>query len=432
MFSEVLNASKFNSFIEQNQFDKALNFIQKNDVKLSYIDNQSISCFDSLNKSTFHHFRVHGKKLSDEQVNILDKIFSRLLEKEPHFWFKKSHNSQSEIYYFFNFFIQSNNLDKVKFFNDNIKKFTHQEIEEKYICYREVSPEMGELIRNGTSLSKISMEEISLAKEGFYFNNNQNAKEEFLNYLDDLIANKKERKITYKHEDVVSFFIDNYNLDGFFEFIPKIIELFSPEILKPLKINKDNLENNFPYLTSRLDFIAARFFSVMNFTRNVNGMKVEPIPKSFTLPFLELLQTINPKKNINDYLIGEFRFKFAPVALELIIPDENTEWQTKLGVSKEDGFDISSKHFSTFLVHLLVDSLLKKSSFTTYEDKVQRLLIYQSEYPEQFVQDWKDFETGLKKLNIVHAINPDINNIRLYFNMNLNYKNSPVIKRSKI
>jgi len=29
MFTEVLNASKFNSFIEQNQFDKALNFLQK-------------------------------------------------------------------------------------------------------------------------------------------------------------------------------------------------------------------------------------------------------------------------------------------------------------------------------------------------------------------------------------------------------------------
>ena len=138
MFPSVLNASKFNSFIEQNQFDKALNFLQKNDVKLSYIDNQSISCFEALNKSTFHHFRVHGNKLSNEKILILDKIFSHLLEKEPHFWLKKSHNSQNEIYYFFNFFIQSNNLEKVKFFNENIKKFNNQEIEEKYICFREV------------------------------------------------------------------------------------------------------------------------------------------------------------------------------------------------------------------------------------------------------------------------------------------------------
>lgn len=432
MFTEVLNASKFNSFIEQNQFDKALNFLQKNDVKLSYIDSQSTSCFESLNKATFHHFRVHGSKLSDEQINKLDKIFSIFLEKEPHFWLKKVHNSQNEIYYFFNFFIQSNNLDKVKFFNENVKKFNNQEIEEKYICFREVSNEMGELIRSGTTLSKISIEEISLAKTGFYSKINSNSKEEFLNYLDNLIKDKKERKLSYKHDEMVNFFIDNYNLDGFFEFIPKIIELFSPEILKPLKINKENLENNFPHLTSRLDFIASRFFSVMNFTRSVNGMKVEPIPKSFTLPFLELLQKINPKENINDYLIGDFRFKFAPVALELIIPDENNEWQKTLGISKEEGFEISSQHFSNFLVHFLVDSLLKKSSFTTYEDKVQRLLNYQSEYPEQFKKDWKDFEDGLKKLNIVHAVNADINNIRLYFNMSLNYKNSPVIKRSKI
>lgn len=432
MFPSVLNASKFNSFIEQNQFDKALNFLQKNDVKLSYIDNQSISCFEALNKSTFHHFRVHGNKLSNEKILTLDKIFSHLLEKEPHFWLKKSHNSQNEIYYFFNFFIQSNNLEKVKFFNENIKKFNNQEIEEKYICFREVSNEMGELIRSGTTLSKISIEEISLAKEGFYSKIQSNSKEDFLNYLDNLIIDKKERKISYKHDDMVNFFIDNYNLDGFFEFIPKIIELFSPEILKPLKINKENLENNFPHLTSRLDFIASRFFSVMNFSRSFNGMKIDPIPKDFTLPFLELLQTINPKDNINDYLIGEFRFKFAPVALELIIPDENNEWQKILGISKEKGFEIASQHFSNFLVHFLVDSLLKKSSFTTYEEKVQRLLNYQSAYPEQFKKDWKDFEDGLKKLNIVHAANDDINKIRLYFNMSFNYKNSPVIKRSKI
>lgn len=81
---------------------------------------------------------------------------------------------------------------------------------------------------------------------------------------------------------------------------------------------------------------------------------------------------------------------------------------------------------------MLVDSLLKNSSFSTYEDKVQRLLDYQSNYPEQFSKDWKDLEDGLKKLNITHAVNADINNIRLYFNMNLNYKNSPVIKRIKI
>lgn len=432
MFTEVLNASKFNSFIEQEQFDKALSFLHRNDIKLSYIDNKSVSCFESLYKSTFHHFRLHGAKLSYEKINTLEKIFSHLLEKEPHFWFKKVHNSQYEVYYFFNFFIQSNNLNKVKFFNDNVKKFTHQEIEEQYICYREVSPEMGELIRSGTTLSKITMEEISLAKEGFYFNNNHNAKQDFLNYLDDLIANKKERKLSYKHEDVVNFFIESYKLDGFFEFIPKIIDLFSPEIFKPLKINKDNLENNFPHLNSRLDFIAARFFEVMNFTRNVNGMKVEPIPKSFTLPFLELLQKVNPKKNINDYLIGEFRFKFAPVALELVIPDDNKDWQTKLGISKEDGFEISSKYFSNFLVHLLVDSLLKNSTFTTYENKVQRLLDYQNSYPEQFHSDWLSFEEGLKKLNVTHAINADINNIRLYFNMSLNYKNSPITKRAKI
>lgn len=432
MFPQVLNASKFNSFIEQNQFDKALNFITKNDVKFSYIDGQSISCFEALNKCTFHHLRVHGDKLSDEQVHTLDKIFSYLLDKEPHFWLKKSHNSQNEVYYFFNFFIQSNNLEKVKFFNENIKKFNNQEIEEKYICFRDVSSEMGELIRSGTTLSKISIEEINMAKAGFYFKNKDNAKEEFLNYLDDLIINKKERKISYKHDDMVNFFVDSYNLEGFFEFIPKIVELFSPEILKPLKVNKESLENTFPNLTSRLDFVAARFFSVMNFTRTVNGMKVEPIPKSFTLPFLELLQNFNPKNNINDYLIGEFRFKFAPVALELVIPDENNDWQKKIGISKDKGFEISSQYFSTFLVHLLVDSLLKNSSFTTYEDKVQRLLDYQSTYPEQFSKDWKDFEDGLKKLNITHAVNADINNIRLYFNMNLNYKNSPVIKRTKI
>lgn len=421
MFTTVSTANQFNSYIKNKQFDKALRFVKNpnNDVKFSYLDSQSVSCFESIHKATFNHFTVHLPKLQTHEINDIEKIVTILLEKEPHYWYKKAHNMQQEVYYFFNLFLQQDNVSKVKFFNENIKKFTNSELEEIYICYRSVSSEMGELIRNSTENTKITIEEVSLAYTGFISNPDIDSTESFVNFIEDLIKNKKNRKLTYKHDELVDFCTHITKNKDFMIIFPKIVELFSPELLKNHK-SKESIDEKFPHLTSRLDFLAARLFSCMNFSRNINGIKEHPISKELTLPLLSYLQEINYKTNINDYVIGEFRYKFVPTALEFLILSDAKDWPSELGLSKENGYNLSSEYFSNFFVHLLADSLVSSSTFTTEETKIHRISDYKKQYPIQFKNDLKRFEEGLQALGLKQALNADINNIRLYFKMLLN------------
>lgn len=433
MFIQVSNAEKFNSYINNKKFDLAYRFIKDQDVQFSYIDSQSMSCFETIKKATFQHFTVHGYKLHDNDITALDKIVSYLLEKEPHYWYAKSHNMQNEVYYFFNFFIQNNNTDKIKFFTDNIKKLTNIEIEEKYICYRKISPEMGELIRNSTESTKITLDEINLAYEDF--ESSSSATEQFIDYIDDLIKNKKNRKLTYNHEKILNFCVSLTKNQDFLPIFKKVVELFTPELFKKYKPSA-SIDEQFPFLSTRLDFLAARIFSCMNFSRTYEGIKENPINKNITLPLLSYLQEINFKKNINDYVIGEFRYKFVPISLEFLIPSDNKDWPTELGLTKDEGFSISSQYFSNFFVHLLADSLVSSSTFSTEENKISRLTEYKKLYPVEFKKDLKTFEEGLKALGLKQALNADINNIRLYFKMQIadeeNEKVAVKIKPKKI
>lgn len=422
MFLTVSNANQFNSYIQKNKFEHALRFLKENDVKFSYIDSQSVSCFDAIHKATFNHFTVHLPKLDKKDIDTLEKICIFLLEKEPHYWFKKAFNLQENIYYFFNFFLQQNNLEKVKFFTDNIKKFTNTEIEESYICYRSISSEMGELIRSSTENTKITIREISLAYSGFLSNHNVDSTEAFIDYLDDLIKNKDKRKLTYNHDDLVDFCLNLTKNKDFINIFPKIVELHTPELFKNHR-KSESIDSQFPHLTSRLDFLAARIFSCMNFSRVFNGTKEKPVNKELTLPVLSYLQSINYKKNINDYVIGEFRYKFVPIALEFLLPSDSKDWPFNLGLSKEEGYKISSQYFSNFFVHLLSDSLVSTSTFSTEETKINRLTEYKKSYPEDFKKDLENFEEGLKALGLKQALNADINNIRLYFKMLISEEN---------
>lgn len=416
MFLTVSNADQFNSYIQNKKFEQALRFLKGNDVKFSYIDSQSVSCFDAIHKATFNHFTVDYPKLKKEEIDFIEKISIILLEKEPHYWFKQAHNLQEKVYYFFTLFLQQNNLDKVKFFNDNIKKFTNVELENSYICFRAVSPEMGELIRNSTENTKITIDEISLAYTGFIANNDIDSTEAFVSFLDDLIKNKKTRKLTYKHDELTDFLLFLTTNKDFITIFPKIVELYTPELFKAYK-KSESIDEQFPYLSTRLDFIAARLFSCMNFPRTVNGNKENPINKEITLPLLSYLQDINFKKNINDYVIGEFRYKFVPIALEFLLPSNSQDWPSELGLSKEEGYSIASKYFSNFYVHLLVDSLVSTATYSREETKINRLAEYRKTYPEEFKRDLENFEAGLNALGLKQALNADINNIRLYFKM---------------
>lgn len=434
MFETVLNANQFNSYIKNKKFESALNFLLNNDIKFSYIDSNSTSCFDSLYNATFQHFSVHGIKLNSQNISTIEKIIISLLDKEPHYWFKQSFNMQTNIYYFFNFFLQSNNLEKVQFFNTNIKKFTNTEIEELYICYRPLTSEMGELIRNSAENSKITTHEISLAYHGFNSNGDKPT-DSFLEYLNSLIKKKKERQLTYNHSELTEFCLLLCKNKDFSLIFPKIVELYTPELFKNYKA-KAGLEENFPNLSKRIDFLSSRIFSCMNFDRVIDGTKEKAIDKSIVLPLLSFLQTINFKENINDYLIGEFRFKFVPISLEFLLPSNSKDWPADLGLSKEEGFKISSQYFSNFFVFLLCDSLVSKATFSTQENKIARLNEYKKLYPKQFETDLIQFEEGLKSLGLKHALNSDINNIRLYFKMLIaeeNNNNTTVkIKKSKI
>ena len=90
------------------------------------------------------------------------------------------------------------------------------------------------------------------------------------------------------------------------------------------------------------------------------------------------------------YLIGEFRFKFAPVALELV----NSwwqDWQTKLGISWRR-WDLKFPLNIFLIFSSFVDSLLKKKkkkkkkfNFYNLREWSSRLLDYQNSYPEQFM-----------------------------------------------
>lgn len=433
MFPQVSIANQFNSYIHNKKFDKALQLVINNDIQFSYIDSQSSSCFDAINKATFQHFTLHGIHLTDKEISTIEKILIPLLEKEPHYWFKQSSNMQNHVYYFFNFFLQTNNLEKVKFFNDNIKKFTNSEIEEFYICHRSVTPEMGELIRTSTENTKITTREIALAYDGFLYNNSDPSL--FIHFLDDLINTKKERKLTYNHDELVNFCLSVCKQPHFDTVFPKLVELYTPELFKNHKAKSD-LNENFPLLSRRIDFLAARLFSCMNFDRVIDGIKEVAIDKSITLPLLTYLQEINFKENINDYLIGEFRYKFVPIALEFLIPTNNKDWPSDIGLSKEDGFAISSQYFTNFFVHLLSDSLVANSTFSTEEQKIIRLKEYKNLYPIQFKKDLLQFEEGLQALGLKQALNADINNIRLYFKMIIAEENiksqSTKTKKNKI
>lgn len=423
MFPTVLSANQFNSYIQNKDFDKALKFLKNNDIKFSYINSQSESCFDSIYSSTFYHFSIlHSHKLVSQEISKIEEIITLLLDKEPHYWFKKSPNMQNEIYYFFNFFLESNNFEKVKFFNDNIKKFNNSDIEKLYMNYRKVTPEIGELIRNSTETTKITQYEISLAYNNFLYDSN-NSSSQFINYLKDLTNNKKLRKLTYNHDDLVKFCLLICKNKDFDKIFPELVILYTPELFKNHK-PKPSLEENFPLLSKKIDFLSARIFSCMNFDRVIDGIKEVAINKSLTLPLLSYLQEINFKENINDYLVGEFRYKFVPIALEFIIPNDKKDWPSALGLSKEDGFRISSKYFSNFFVHLLSDSLVSKATFSTEEEKITRLKNYRKFYPKQFQDDLLQFEEGLKSLGLTQALNADINNIRLYFKMILAEENN--------
>lgn len=435
MFITVSHADQFNSYIKNKKFESALRFLKGHDIKFSYIDSQSNSCFDTIYKATFNHFTVNYPKLKSEEINTIEKICSHLLEKEPHYWFIQKHNMQREVYYFFNLFLQQNNLEQVKFFNENIKKFTNTELEELYICYRPISNEMGELIRNSTENTKITIEEIALAYTGFLANPDIDSTESFISFLEDLIKNKKTRKLTYKHDDLSDFLLDLTRNQDFMMILPKVVELFTPELFKNHKA-KENIDEKFPYLNTRLDFIAARLFSCMNFSRTVNGVKENPVNKELTLPLLSYLQDINYKENINHYVIGEFRYKFVPISLEFLIPSDAKDWPSELGLSKEKGFNIAAEYFSNFFVHLLADSLVSTSTFSTEETKINRLMEYKKSYPEEFQRDLKTFEEGLNALGLKQALNADINNIRLYFKMLIaeenNTSTTTKIKKKKI
>lgn len=416
MFLTVSNADQFNSYIQNKKFEQALRFLKENDIKFSYIDSQSVSCFEAIHKSTFNHFTVHYPKLKKEEIDTIEQISIILLEKEPHYWLKKAYNLQEQVYYFFNLFLQQNNLEKVKFFNENIKKFTNIELENSYICFRTISPEMGELIRNSTENTKITIDEISLAYTGFISNSDIDSTESFINFLDDLIKNKKTRKLTYKHDGLTDFLVYLTKNKDFMTIFPKIVELYTPELFKNHK-KSESIDEQFPHLSTRLDFIAARLFSCMNFSRTVNGIKESPIDKELTLPLLSYLQDINFKKNINDYVVGEFRYKFAPIALEFLLPSDSKDWPSELGLSKDEGYSIASKYFSNFYVHLLADSLVSTATYSREDTKINRLTEYKKTYPEEFKRDLETFEEGLHALGLKQALNADINNIRLYFKM---------------
>lgn len=428
MFQTVLNATQFNSYLQNKQFDNALNFLLNNDIKLSYIDSSSLSCFESISKATFLHFSVPGAKLNSQDISIIEKIIISLLDKEPHYLLQKSFIKQKNIYYFFNFFIHSNNLEKVKFFNENIKKFTNSELEELYIGSNSLTNEMGELIRDSTEKSKITTSEISLAYNSFN-SNNKNSKESFLDYINSLIKKKKDRQLTYNHSELTEFCLLLCKNKDFSFIFPKIVELYTPELFKDFKAKSDF--ENFPNLSKRIDFLCSRIFTCMNFDRVID----KAIDKSIVLPLLSFLQTVNFKDNINDYLIGEFRFKFVPISLEFLEPKGSKDWPSKLGLDKEEGFKISLQYFSNFFVFLLSDSLVSKSIFTTKEDKIFRLTEYKKLYPKQFEIDLLQFEEGIKFLGLKHTFNQDINNIRLYFKLLIAEENNSTslkIKKSKI
>lgn len=435
MFKQVANAEKFNSYIANKKFDLAYRFMKENDVQFSYIDSQSVSCFDSIKNATFQHFTVHGQKLNNHEISSLDKIVSHLLDKEPYFWYKQVNNMQTSVYYFFNFFLQNDNTEKIKFFTENIKKFTNVELEEKYICYRNLSPEMGELIRTNSENTKITIREIELAYVDYLSNSEVDSTHAFINFLEDLTVNKKNRKLTYNHGELVDFCLYLTENRDFIKIFPKIVELFTPELFKKYKPS-ESIDEQFPFLSTRLDFLAARLFSCMNFSRTHDGIKKESVDKSLTLPLLSYLQNINFKNNINDYVIGEFRYKFVPISLEFLIPNDNKDWPSELGLTKDEGFSISSKYFSNFFVHLLSDSLVSNSTFTTEENKIARLAEYKCSYPAEFKKDLKTFEEGLQALGLKQALNADINNIRLYFKMQIadeeNNKVAVKIKQKKI
>lgn len=435
MFIQVSNAEKFNSYINNKKFDLAYRFLKDNDVQFSYIDSQSVSCFDSIKKATFQHFTVHGPKLNDNEISILDKILCYLLEKEPYYWYKQVNNMQTDVYYFFNFFLQNDNTQKIRYFTENIKKFTNVELEEKYICFRKVSAEMGELIRTSSENTKITVREIELAYIDCVDNSHINSTQAFIDFLDNLTTHKKNRKLTYNHNELVNFCLNLTENTDFIKIFPKVVELFTPELFKKYKPS-ESIDEQFPMLSTRLDFLAARIFSCMNFTRTHDGIKQSPIDKNLTLPLLSYLQTINFKNNINDYVIGEFRYKFVPISLEFLIPSNSKDWPSELGMTKEEGFSISSQYFSNFFVHLLADSLVSNSTFTTEENKIARLTEYKRLYPLEFKKDLRTFEDGLKALGLKQALNADINNIRLYFKMQIaeeeNNKVSVKAKTNKI
>lgn len=435
MFPTVSIADKFNSLVSERKLNQALSFMEENDVKFSYIDSKSISCFEAISSITLTQFNSFINGIRKEDLDMIAKISILLLEKEPHYWFKKlsSEKSKDDIYYFFKLFLKQNNLEKIQFFNQNVKQFIILDLEKNYIFYDKISKEMEELIRDSAETTKITIEEISLAYSRFDIENTYST-DKFVHFLDELIKNKNTRKLTYKNDELTEFVLLLTKNKDFMTIFPKIIELYTPELFKKHKKieSAKSINEQFPFLSTRLDFLAARLFSCMNFSRSVNGLKEEPVDKNFTLPLLTYLQKINPKQNINDYLIGEFRYKFIPFSLELI-PNPDKDWPDTLGLSKNEGYSVATQYFSNFYVHLLSDSLVLNSTFSNEEKKIELLTQYKTLFPEEFKKDLESFEIGLQQLGIEHTFNAKVNNIKLYFQMLIEKENQlPSTVKSKL
>ena len=435
MFKTVNDATIFNQLINSLDFDKALELAKNTDIKFSYIDNESVSCFDCINSITFEHFTDFGDKLSTKQVKQISSIFDSLLKKEPHYWFKKQFNGKKNIYYFLNFYLRTNDLKNVDYFTKNIYQLDNFELEEKYIN-KNLTVEMSELIRNSSSDEKITASEISLAVDNFKRRESQI--DEIEDYFDNLISQKNKRGLTYKHDEVLSLFqktMISFKSVNIFE---KMVTLFSPELQKKYKF-KSSIDENFPHLSTRLDHIASRLFSIMNFKVTIDNSTQETLDKSITLPMIEFLQEISPKNNINEYVIGEFRYKFVPLALEFVEQLDSKEWTSQLGMDKENIFNISCTYFSNFFVHLLCDTLILKPKFNgenfdrfqNPEHKINLLLSYQQSFPEQFKKDFLSLKQGMNELGLEHSLNPNVDHILLYFKMMFEEENRQISTKTK-
>lgn len=248
------------------------------------------------------------------------------------------------------------------------------------------------------------------------FKNHLEDGDTFMSYLDKLIEskNKKLVKLPYNQDEFVDFLYHIAKEDDFIDIFKKMNILYVNALSKKYIINK-KYDSVFKNLETKLDYACSRIFTLMNFGKTIDNVKQQPLPKSLTIPFIQFLQDINPKENINDYLIGDFRYKFVPYSLELLNTNNKEDWTSLLGLSKEEGTNICIEYFSNFFVHLLTDTLLLKSNFNNLKEKVELLQEYKEAYPAQFEKDRLQFEEGMEKLGIQEIYNADISKIRYFF-----------------